>query len=319
MLGGPMGQDTTERVSVFDAVEKQLGLKLEQQQIPTPVLVVDSVNETPTPNSPEVAQALPVIPPPTEFEVADVKPTDPDFKGGRMQMQPGGRLVAQGMPIQFLLSRAFDTFNNDQIIGIPKWADSARFDITAKAPASAGAAMDMSSMAPMLRSLLEDRFKLKFHSEERPLPAYTLVAGKPKLKKADPANRTNCKFANAPAGTPQGTQILTCQNMTLAQFAEQLQGKGPGLNWPVLDSTGVEGNWDITVTYSRLAGMNLGGGGRGGEAAAPASETPTVADPGGGVTIFEAVEKQLGLKLELQKRPVPVFVIDHLEEKPTDN
>lgn len=98
-LGG--GGDV-ERISVFDAVEKQLGLKLEQRQVPTPVLVVDKVNRKPTDNAPDLAEALPPVPLPTEFEVASVKPAAESVSGPRMmrfQTQPGGRLVADGMPL----------------------------------------------------------------------------------------------------------------------------------------------------------------------------------------------------------------------------
>jgi uncharacterized protein (TIGR03435 family) len=63
----------------------------------------------------------------------------------------------------------------------------------------------------------------------------------------------------------------------------------------------------------------LAGRGRGGDAGQPASEPPTAAEPSGGYTLFEAIEKQLGLKLEPHKRLMPVIVIDHLDEKPTEN
>jgi uncharacterized protein (TIGR03435 family) len=310
-------QDPGDRITAFDALEKQLGLKLEERQIPTPVIVVDSVNEQPTPNPPGVAEALPDVPLPTEFDVADIKPTDPAAgMGGRFQMQPGGRLNAQGLPMQFFLMRAFNANSSDQLVGIPGWAQSERFDITAKAPASAGN-LDMVSMAPLLLSLLKDRFKLAYHTEERPLTAYALVATKPKLKKADPASRTSCK--NPPIPTAQQGEItMVCQNYTMAQFAERLRYMGPGLANGILDSTGLEGGWDFTLTYNQLAGMNLGGG-RGGNAGQSESAAPMASDPSGGLSIFEAIEKQLGLKLETQKRPLPVVVIDHLEQKPTDN
>ena len=311
-------QDPGDRITAFDAIEKQLGLKLEERQIPTPVIVVDSVNQKPTPNPPGVAEALPDIPVPTEFDVANIKPTDPAAgMGGRFGMQPGGRLNAQGLPMQFFLMRAFNANSSDQLVGVPGWAQSERFDITAKAPASAGN-LDMVSMAPLLLSLLMDRFKLAYHTEERPLTAYTLVAVKPKLKKADPAIRTSCKNPPSAPGAPQGEVTMVCQNMTIAQFAEQLRNRGQGLSFGVLDSTGLEGGWDFTLTYNQLAGMILGGG-RGGSAGPSESATPMASDPGGGLSIFEAIEKQLGLKLEAQKRPLPVIVIDHLEQKPTDN
>jgi len=319
-FNGPMMPNGGERITVFDAVDKQLGLKLEQRQVPTPVIVVDSVNRMPSANPPGVAEALPTIPAPTEFEVAVVKPTDPDTRGGRFQMQPGGRLTAQGMVMRFLINRAFNTNNNDQVAGMPKWADTERFDITAKAPSAgpAAAALDNESLEPLMRALLVDRFKMTYHTETRPVTAYSLVAAKPKIKKADPASRTSCKNAMAPAGSPPGSRMLTCQNITMTQFAERLQGIAQGLNSPVLNATEIEGGWDFTLTFSQTAGMIFGGAGRGGDAGGPGG-VPEASEPTGAQTIFEAIEKQLGLKLETQKRPMPVIVIDHIEQKPTEN
>jgi uncharacterized protein (TIGR03435 family) len=323
-LNGFPGMDTGDRITFAEAVDKQLGLKLEQRQIPTPVMVVDSVESNPSPNVSGVATALPPIPAPTEFEVADVKPSDPDARNGRFQMQPGGRLVSENMNMRFLLFRAFNANNNESIVGVPKWADSERFNITAKA-ASTGpltAGIDNEALAPMIRSLLVDRFKLTYHTEERPLTAYSLVAAKPKMKKADPASRTWCKFLPTPPSSPPGTRVISCQNATMAQFAERLQGTMMEMSWPVLDATGIEGGWDFTLTFvvNMQMAMPVGAvAGRGGETAPAGNAVPTAADPTGGLTLFEAVEKQLGLKLEAQKRSLPVIVIDHLEQKPTEN
>ena len=177
----------------------------------------------------------------------------------------------------------------------------------------------------MLQAMLIDRFKLKAHFEDRPVDAYTLVAVKPKLKKAaDPRARTGCKTANGTgiivlAGATIANRQLTCQNITMPQFADQLQIlAGTYVSYPVVDATSLEGAWDFTLSYAaippaRLAGLrgaNLFGGG---------PDAPGASEPVGGTTLFDAVEKQLGLKLEMQKRPYPVFVIDHIEEKPTDN
>jgi len=319
-LIGPAMMNSGDRITVFDAVEKQLGLKLEEKQVPTPVIVVESVNQKPLPNPPETAKLLPEIPAPTEFEVASVKPTDPDARMGfSTQMQPGGRYHVQGMPLRFLVSQAFGSNNRDQIVGLPTWADSERFDVTAKAPSEGPSSppLDNETVAPMLLSLLKDRFKLAYHTEDRPASTYTLVAGKPKLKKADPASRTFCKTPQPPQGSPPGSRVLNCQNVTMAQFAERLQFISPELSWPVADGTGLEGGWDFTVTFS-FGPMFFAGMPRGGDAAA-AAPVPTAADPTQGLTIFEAIEKQLGLKLTMLKRPMPVIVIDHIEQKPTEN
>jgi uncharacterized protein (TIGR03435 family) len=306
-----------DRVTIFEAMEKQLGLKLEERQVPTPVMVVDSVNEKPADNPPGTAEALPAIPVPTEFEVASVKPADPGGRGMRFQTQPGGRLNVTGMPLRSLVFQAFNVFNGDQVAGLPAWADSERFDIIAKAPSEgpSAPAIDRDATAPMLRALLVDRFKMTYHTEDRQLSAYTLVAGKPKLKKADPASRTSCKNSNAPPGSPPGSRVITCQNVTMALFAERLQYMTPDLSWPVLDATALEGSWDLSVMFSFNFGMPLRGGPEGAGAGGPAAP----ADPNGGPSIFEAFEKQLGLKLEKQKRSMPIVVIDHIEQKPTEN
>jgi uncharacterized protein (TIGR03435 family) len=300
MIGGPMMGGADERIAVTDAIEKQLGLKLEKREAPTPVLVVDSAIEKPTPNSPEVAAALPPIPAPTEFEVADIKPSEPGGRGGRFQMQPGGRLVTQNSAMTMLLMQAFATRGMDELVGIPSWAQSAHFDITAKAPSSGPMppAMDMESVAPMLRSMLVERFGLKYHTEEKPQTAYTLVAAKPKMKKADPSSRTWCRNIQAPPGSPQGAQSLQCQNITMAQFADRLQHMSMELGWPVTDSTGIEGGWDFTLTYTQsFPGMMMAAG-RGGDGGPGAPGVGEASDPAGGADDFsgggEATGTQTG-------------------------
>jgi uncharacterized protein (TIGR03435 family) len=227
------------------------------------------------------------------------------------------------MPLRALINRAFNTSNNDAVVGLPAFASTDRYDITAKV-ATGGpsvAPLDMDSVAAPMLALLKDRFKMTYHTEDRPVSAYLLVAGKPKMKKADPASRTSCKRPNAPAGAPPGSRLLVCQNVTMAQFAEQLQNLTPDLSWPVQDATGIEGGWDFTLTFTFNFGqpMMTGGPPRGGEGSPVAGGLPAASEPTDGLTLFEAVEKQLGLKLEKQKRTLPVMVIDHIEQKPTEN
>jgi uncharacterized protein (TIGR03435 family) len=316
---GPAMGNQTDRITVFDALDKQLGLKLEERKVPTPVIVVEKVNEKPSENPPGTAAALPAIPAPREFEVASIKPADPNVRNSRSQIQPGGRVNIVGMPMHFLLSQAFNVTNSEQLAGLPGWVDSERFDITAKAPSDgpSAPALDRESAAPMMRSLLEERFKMTYHTEDRQVTAYSLVAAKPKMKKADPASRTFCKDGNAPAGSPPGSRLLTCQNITMAQFADRLQGMAQELNWPVSDATGIGGGWDFTLLTSRsIMAMPLMAR-VGGEM--PPGVTTGASEPNGSITVFEALEKQLGLKLEKGKRSEPVIVIDHLEQKPTEN
>jgi uncharacterized protein (TIGR03435 family) len=291
-------------------------LKLEDRQLPTEVLLVDSVSRKPSENPPGTAEALPPVAMPTEFEVASVKLTDPGFRGGRYQIQPGGRVSVEGMTLRFLLDRAFNTFNEEAIANVPAFANGDRYDISAKAGGGIGPS-DMEATAPMMLNLLKDRFKLQYHTEERPLQAYSLVAAKPKLKKADPNSRIYCRNANAPPGAPPGSRVLTCQNATMAMFAERLRNAAPTLAWPVRDATNLEGGWDLSVTFNPrpMLGMRQPSG----DPNAANAPVPTASDPSGVYSIFEALEKQLGLKLEKEKRSLPVIVIDHLEQKPTEN
>ncbi len=320
MLGG---NGDVERISLIDAVEKQLGLKLEQRQVPTPVLVVDKVNRKPTDNAPDLAEALPPVPVPTEFDVASVKPAAEGAPGARMmrfQTQPGGRLLVEGMPLHVLINRAFNVYNNDSVAGIPKFADTDRYDIVAKAQTSGGAQLDMEAVSPLVRALLVERFKMKYHSEDRPVNAYALAGSKPKMKKADPDSRSWCKNLPSPAGAPPGTRVFSCQNVTMDEFAERMQNMTQELSWPVANATGIEGRWDFTLTFSMGMPMMGPAAGRGGaEGAGDGAPMPTASNPTGGYTLFEAIEKQLGLKLEKQKRNMPVIVIDSIEQKPTDN
>jgi uncharacterized protein (TIGR03435 family) len=328
---GQLATAGANAVSIFDAVDKQLGLKLDLQRVLAPVIVVDSVNEKPTANPPGVTRSLP--PAPIEFEVADVQPSAPgtDQTGG---FQPGGRMDLKAFSLKDLIMLAWSLNSDEMIMGAPKWLDSERFDIVAKASTAALTAGPKNEPSPgialdtlrlMLRALLVDRFKMTTHYETRPVSAYALVPAKPKLTKADPSNRTRCKEGPGADGKdprnthPMLSRLVSCQNMTMAQFAEQLPTMSEYVQTSVADATGLEGAWDFTLSFSSL-GMTGGGDGRSGDAR-PSSATSTAAatEPNGALSLFDAVERQLGLKLKLQKRSLPILVIDHVEQKPTDN
>lgn len=162
-------------ISVFDVVEKQMGLKLEEQKIPLPVIVLDSVNEKPSDNPAGVTTSLPP-PPPAEFEVADIKPSPPGATMGGQGLMPGGRIELRGAPLKLLIQVAWDIDNPDDMMArAPKFVDSAKFDVIAKAsivtsgPASAQQ-IDIDALRVMFQALLIDRFKMKVHYEDRPSP-----------------------------------------------------------------------------------------------------------------------------------------------------
>jgi uncharacterized protein (TIGR03435 family) len=323
-----LAQAGADGISIFDAIDKQLGLVLELQKIPAPVIVVDRVNERPTDNPPGVAQILPALP--TEFEVADVKLSAPEEKP-LFKYLPGGRIDMRAETMRDLIGMAwnFDLYDHpDLIAGAPKWLASNHFNIIAKVSTDTGGPatapqIDFDDLRPMLRALLVDRFKLRTHYEDRAFSAYTLVAVNPKLKRADTSNRSSCKESRVVARDPRDNnpllgRLVTCQNTTMAQLADQLRTFAPGYIYTeVADATGIDGAWDFTLSFSRNPVLQSSR--EPGEAGQASGAVPTAADPNGALSIFDAVSKQLGLKLELHKRPTPVLVIDHVEEKPTDN
>ena len=297
---------------VVEALNK-LGLKLELGTIAQPVLVVDKVNETPTANQPGIESSLPPVPAP-QFEVASIRPCVDSFTG-MPRFEPGGRVTAICMSLGDLIRQAFNLRSYVEPIGLPKRLASVT--IVAKAPADFSPDPQFNAQAremlnAMLRALLIDRYKLVTHYENRPVDAQTLVAVKPKLIGADPIARTGCVGQNVVRQGRNGWKHLECQNMTMAQFAEQIQAyDSVEILYPVVNDTRLEGAWDFSLEFdfqSRL--MELSPWFR---------QAGASTDPSGSVTFTTAIEKQLGLKLETHKRSEPVLVIDHIEEKPTTN
>jgi uncharacterized protein (TIGR03435 family) len=310
----------SDGISLFGAIEK-LGLKLSLQNVPLSVIAVDSVNRKPTDNPPGITKSLPVVP--LEFEVADIKPSAPGTTDATGGFQPGGRVDLHGMTLKDLIELAWDVDADDTIVGGPKWLDTNRFDVVAKASSTLSASgqqqIDIGGVQLMMRTLLIDRFRITTHSDVQPITVYALIAAKPKMKKADPSNRTSCK--NIAAGASNLASLVsrnfTCQNISMAQFADKLSAIAGGyIDHPVVDLTGLDGAWDFTLNFSPKRALQVGGG-RSGDAGT--AGVAIASDPNGAISLFEAVDKQLGLKLEQQKHPMPVMVIDHVEERPTDN
>jgi uncharacterized protein (TIGR03435 family) len=318
------GATNSGDVTLPDALDKQIGLKLEQETITLPVLVVDKARR-PSPNLPDVAQKIP--PYPTEFEVATIKPSPPLTNGPiffGIRTQPGGRVEVNRQSLKSLIQQAWSV-PFDSIVGGPKFVETENYDIVGKMPASEassgpGATVDTDAVMPMLRALLTERFKIATHFEDRTMTAYTLTASKPKLKKADPASRTRWTQGSGPIALNANSapsRTIRFQNMSMAQFTEKLQSfAGNYVHAPVVDGTGLDGGYDFALTYSPIAPAQLAT-----MMVRPpdAAGGPAAADPIGGVSLFDALDKQLGLKLVEQKRPVKVLVIDHIDEKPSDN
>jgi uncharacterized protein (TIGR03435 family) len=309
-------------ISIFAAVEKQLGLKLDLKTADRPVFQVASVDETPTPNVANIDTALPE-PPAAPFEVTVIKPSAPGERGyGRIT---GDQIETRAIPLRFLVNFAWglNPNNKEGIANAPSWLDTAQFDITAKAGSnvrvdkfSSGNLINYEDLRNMMRAMLSERFQMKWHMEDRPVTAYTLVSVHPKLKPtADPTERTRCKEGPGPDGkdpriaNPILNRLVSCQNMTMAQIGDELQHQASGYIYnPVKDGTGLTGAYDFTLSFSSVDKMLPATG-----------DAANSSDPNGALSVFDAVNKQLGLKLEKTSRPYPVLVIDHIEQTPTEN
>lgn len=293
----------------------ELGLRLEPKEMKTTGIVVESVNVGFTPNAPDLARRMPA-PPPPEFEVAELKVSPPDAQGPRAQILPSGQINASGIPLNLMIELAWD-FPSEQFIVGPKWLESTQFGLVARAFTGPNTNVDVDEdiLRKMLQALIIDRFKMKFHMEDRPMPAYTLTADKPKLTKGNPSARTRCVQTQAPANNRAlalQPRQFTCTNVTMAQFGELIPQFASGYTQvPVLDKTGLEGGWDFTLSFTGVGQVQ--------NRTNPGSAGTAAIDPNGALSLWDAISGQLGLKAEEQKRPQPVMVIDSISEKPTDN
>ena len=256
------------------------------------------------------------------FEVASVKPNKTGDGRVMVGMQPGGRFNATNVPLRLLLRQAFNV-QDFQIVGGPDWIASDRFDVVAKAPDGVPFSADV--MRPMLRSLLTERFKLAFHNETRDMPIYALLKARPdgKLGTGLTPATVDCAAAGRrgggpPPAPPQPGQKLECGmmigpgrlnagGMPMSNLATAL---APQVGRIVIDKTELTGNYDFELTYAPEA---LGGGG----APPLVNGNPIPVDPNA-PNLFTALQEQLGLRLDSQRGPVDVVVIDRLEQPVAD-
>jgi uncharacterized protein (TIGR03435 family) len=237
---------------------------------------------------------------PLAFEVATIKPVQPDAKAGRfITMQGMDRFVAKNYTLKLLIAAAYN-LSPKTISGGPDWADSDHYDIVALTPGDTRPAQP--EQMAMLRALLTERFKLNFHRQEKEFSIYVLEVSKggPKLKEStaqasDPAQLISTVY-------PQHMH-LPARNATMGDFAALLQRAL--LDRPVVDKTGLTGRYDFDLDW---APDETQFGGEVPAAPADAQEPP----------FFTAIEQQLGLRIEATRGMVPALVIDGVERPTAD-
>lgn len=209
----------------------------------------------------------------------------------RVSGGPGGGdpslFTCENCGISMLIMSAYE-LKNYQYSG-PDWTDSQRFFVSAKIPEGT----TRKQFLKMQQSLLTDRFNLKFHFEKKEILQYVLTVARngPKLKKSADVDPEAHNYTMSLA-IENGHWVLHSNETSMERFAAHLSNQ---LNQPITDATELNGVYDITLYWAM-------------------DDNDTSAP-----TIVQAVQEQLGLKLEKKKIQIDVLVVDHVEKMPTEN
>ncbi len=222
-----------------------------------------------------------------EFEVATIKP-NPAEGGPSSVRATQNEVILENTSLRKCIATAYGIGEDrDYALVAPDWMRFAKFDVIAKfAP---GTPRDQLML--MLQNLLADRFKVKLHRESRQLSVYALVvtANGSKLRESAPGT---------PGQISMGGTHITGRGAPMQSLADHLSNAALQLDRPVIDQTGLKGNYDFTLEWTADTVV------------APDAVAPS---------LFTAVQEQLGLKLEARKAPVEIIVVDSAEKSPTEN
>lgn len=219
------------------------------------------------------------------FEVATIKLTDPDTKNQGFHTS-GTRLFYENETMQDMVGFAYHV-NVRQVVGAPDWFSSKHFDIhgTADQPGIPSVAQQQD----MLRVLLETRFHLKVHHEERDMTRVVITAAKggPKLK---PTERKDfLPDVSCYGRSPERECVFGGVSMDL--FAEALRFF---VDRPVINKTRLEGKFDFRLKYTP-------------------DDAPASAEASAAPNMFTAMGEQLGLHADSSRGPTDVIVVEHAE------
>jgi len=273
------------------------------------------------------------------FEVASVKLNSNCGVGGGVPAGTSpGRLNTTCATLRGLIRMAYGAFAGGsvrprvaEVLGGPGWLDSDHYEISAKAEGDPPRAL---MMGPMLQTLLEDRFKVRVHTEFRDTPVYalTVAKGDPKLRPSKEGSCAPMDLTNLPGrvarpgepipkycGTPYAhgyglNMISDGYGMTMAEFAGRMLSGF--LDRPVVDKTGLTGRYDIHLEFVRGDGPS--GSARVNGVYSPDLLGDTSGAEASGPSIFTAMREQLGLRLVPDKSPLEVIVVDNAE-RPSGN
>lgn len=244
---------------------------------------------------------LPQGPKSLQFEVASIKPGNPKLEFSRSSGgRPGGEFHLENMPLKQWVEMGLSV--SDYALKAPAWLDTSRFDLDARMPA--GRPVDQKARAEMMKSLLVERFGLKWHEELGTVSGFELVADKKVLAK--PASILERLQGH---GSGSGPTLINGTNMSMSELAEKL---GEAVGRPVVDATHLTGGFDIQLRWRPL------------DETAVAEQKKYDKQYGYDVdnlpdSVFTAVQEQLGLRLQSAKVPSKVIVVDIIDRQPTAN
>jgi len=235
---------------------------------------------------------------PEAFEVGSVKPASPDIRGIILQFTPGGGVRLVNATLRQAITLAYDV-QEFQLSGGPGWLSADRFEILGKGSGDSGNDTSASQLArKRLQGLLEERFHLVIHKETKDLPVLALVLGRD-ARKLKPSGQGFDGISGRPGQ-------ISAERAGMQDLAAYLAGQ---LRRPVLDRTGLSGTYAFKLEWTpQLDGPAAA------KVAADKAEAAGVSpsDPSG-PSIFNALQEQLGLRLESVKAPVNTIIIDRAE------
>jgi len=244
--------------------------------------------------------------PSLHFDVASIRPTDPNTRGWRLNFTLDG-LDAQRATLRMLIKEAYSAYEDGRILGGPSWLDADHFDIRARLdPAAISTYKDLTlaQRREMLRVLLTERFQLAIHPEQRSFPAFALriAKGGPKLQKSLEAESLFNGVKGYDAHITRSRRgLLEGKNFSMRDLAQDLEHPAQRF---VVDETGLKDRYDFLLQWTPLDAsgnpIDISNG---------TGDSPDESYP----YLFTALEQELGLKLEPTKTMVEVFVIDHAQ------
>jgi uncharacterized protein (TIGR03435 family) len=229
-------------------------------------------------------------PPSTAFEVVSIKRNNTDGERNLATSLTPGRYSYPNATVFGLLRTAFGV-SGLQLYGGPGWVRTERYDINATI--NSKDKLTLAQLRPLLQAMLADRFKLEIRHETQLLPIYALAIGKngPNLKGSTSAEESSQLISGDAA-----MLHMKCTRTSMTRFATTLEGQfGGQFRRNITDDTGLKGDFDFTVSWA----------------------TDQTAESAG-LSIFDALQEQLGLKLESRKAPVEIIQIDSIQ-RPSEN